>query len=492
MSSNRSANSLVATSGYGNGTGKQSSNHRELKKGRTTLLNLPIEEHFQLRPAPKKQSSLSKLSLNSMRNSFKRFGRSKALQVIFEGPHDPKDEQVVHSFRDVLLKEGQLPEKHDDYHTLLRFLRMRCFDMPKAKDMFLKMLKWREDHCIDSISKDFVFEEYEEVKKCYPHGFHGVDKSGRPLYIERIGLVDLNALLKVTTVERFLKYHIMEQEKTLNLRYPACSLAAKRHIASTTAILDVKGVNKTNFSKPARDLFTEIQKIDSNYYPETLHQLFIINAGSGFRVLWQALKAFLEARTVAKIHVLGSKYHSKLLEFIDRSNLPRVLGGDCTCSDYGDCLLKDIGPWSNPEITGILEAILVKEQQSGNEVTSSMSFKEALENFNEEPNFKSEGTNNLLLEEENNDDTYNSDSNEIGTKEDGGLEQPAQSNYVAELLSQKILGLESGVKDTKMMLQSVLSKQDEIGKEIQLLKKMVSSITKESREVKVQSGDHIV
>lgn len=87
-----------------------------------------------------------------------------------------------------------------------------------------------------------MFEEYEEVKKCYPHGFHGVDKSGRPLYIERIGLVDLNGLLKVTTVERFLKYHIVEQEKTLNLRYPACSLAAKRHIASTTAILDVKGV----------------------------------------------------------------------------------------------------------------------------------------------------------------------------------------------------------------------------------------------------------
>lgn len=49
------------------------------------------------------------------------------------------------------------------------------------------------------------------------------------------------------------------------------------------------------------------------------------------------------------------------------------------------------------------------------------------------------------------DDTYNSDLNEIGTKEDGGLEQHAQSNYVAELLSQKILGLESGVKDTKMV-----------------------------------------
>lgn len=90
--------------------------------------------------------------------------------------------------------------------------------------------------------QDFKFEEYEAVKKCYPHGFHGVDKYGRPVYIERIGMVDLNTLLNVTTIDRYIKYHISEQEKTLNLRYLACSLAAKRHVASITTILDVKGV----------------------------------------------------------------------------------------------------------------------------------------------------------------------------------------------------------------------------------------------------------
>lgn len=96
--------------------------------------------------------------------------------------------------------------------------------------------------------QDFKFEEIEAVKRCYPHGYHGVDRYGRPLYIERIGSVDLTKLLQVTTVDRYVKYHVQEQEKTLNLRYPACSLAAERRIASTTTIVDVKGVVSSDFS----------------------------------------------------------------------------------------------------------------------------------------------------------------------------------------------------------------------------------------------------
>jgi len=87
--------------------------------------------------------------------------------------------------------------------------------------------------------QELMFKEYAEVKKWYPHGYHGVDRYGRP---ERIGMVDLNSLLQITTIERFVKYHVSEQEKTSNLRYPACSIAAKTHIASTTSILDVNGV----------------------------------------------------------------------------------------------------------------------------------------------------------------------------------------------------------------------------------------------------------
>jgi hypothetical protein len=62
------------------------------------------------------------------------------------------------------------------------------------------------------------------------------------VYIEQIGKVDAAQLLEVTTIERYLKYHVLEFEKLLNIKFPACSLAVKRHIDSTTTILDVAGV----------------------------------------------------------------------------------------------------------------------------------------------------------------------------------------------------------------------------------------------------------
>ncbi|KAM3683858.1 hypothetical protein ACJW31_12G180900 [Castanea mollissima] len=301
----------------------------------------------------------SRLSISlsqSLRKRGNKVADCRFASISINDVRDSKEEEAVNAFRRTLLAKNLLPPSHDDYHTLLRFLKARKFDIDKTLHMWAEMLNWRKEFGVDSFLKDFVYDEYEEVRRWYPHGYHGVDKEGRPVYIERLGKIELSKLMNATSVDRFLKYHVQGFEKVFSEKFPACSIAAKRHIDSTTTVLDVQGLNWVSFGKVAHDLVMHMQKIDGDNYPETLHQMYIVNAGSGFKLLWNTAKSFLDPRTTSKIHVLGSRFHSRLLEAIDSSQLPDFLGGTCSCPNEGGCLRSDKGPWNDPEIVKLVHA----------------------------------------------------------------------------------------------------------------------------------------
>lgn len=170
-------------------------------------------------------------------------------------------------------------------------------------------------------------------------------QDGRPVYIEQMGNIDLNAMYKITTSERMLQNLAVEYEKMADPRLPACSRKAGTLLETCCTIMDLKGVGIGKVPS-VYAYVKQASGMSQNYYPERLGKLYLINAPWGFSTVFGVVKGWLDPITVEKIHVLGSGYQKELLAQVPKENLPKVFGGTCECK--GGCALSDEGPWTDP------------------------------------------------------------------------------------------------------------------------------------------------
>lgn len=67
--------------------------------------------------------------------------------------------------------------------------------------MFTNYMEYRRTSNLDTILTTFVFDKKELIFPHYPRGYMGVDKIGRPVYIERSGKLNPSEIWKVTDEE---------------------------------------------------------------------------------------------------------------------------------------------------------------------------------------------------------------------------------------------------------------------------------------------------
>jgi hypothetical protein len=69
--------------------------------------------------------------------------------------------------------------------NLLRVLRARKLDIDAADTMYRNIIAWRAEVGADTILE--TYKENEVVKRYFGWGFHGYDRDGNPILVERMG-----------------------------------------------------------------------------------------------------------------------------------------------------------------------------------------------------------------------------------------------------------------------------------------------------------------
>eukprot|EP01026_Neomeris_dumetosa_P076895 TRINITY_DN827_c0_g2_i1.p1 TRINITY_DN827_c0_g2~~TRINITY_DN827_c0_g2_i1.p1 ORF type:complete len:298 (-),score=30.06 TRINITY_DN827_c0_g2_i1:111-1004(-) len=265
-------------------------------------------------------------------------------QAVYWAEHlDDEKQQKLNSLREQLSSNNSLLQGEDSDYDLMRFLKARGWNVQKASQQYLNMVQWRKEQDVDAMLGDngFSYPELSEVKACYPHFYHKMDKFGRPVYVERLGMLNPSKLLKITSMKRFVTYHIWCWERLKKDKFTACTKLQGRPIFTTCVILDLKDVGLSHFTLQVQRFIRTITKIDSMYYPEHLGQMFIINTPTIFKTMWNVIQPWLDPPTRSKIRVLGKDYLDELQQVIALEDIPDFLGG---LSPHPD-ICVDIGPW---------------------------------------------------------------------------------------------------------------------------------------------------
>ncbi|XP_003489797.1 real-time [Bombus vancouverensis nearcticus] len=213
--------------------------------------------------------------------------------------------------------------------TLLRFLRATEFSVEKAKEMLTQTLHWRKKHQIDKLLEEYDIPQV--VKDYFPGGWHHFDKDGQPLYILRMGQMDVKGLLKSIGEDDLLLLVLHICEEGLVLMEEATAVSG-HPVSQWCLLIDLEGLNMRHLWRPGIKALLRIIEIVEINYPETMGRVLIMRAPRCFPILWTLISTFINENTRKKfIFYCGTNYQEQgpgsLSDYIDPEFIPDFLGG---------------------------------------------------------------------------------------------------------------------------------------------------------------------
>lgn len=272
-------------------------------------------------------------------------------------PNITKEHLQAYDELQKLMKESNMnPQAYgeNNFNRMFRFLRARKFDHHAAFAMMQRNEKWRNEFA----GLDLRLEKAEDILDCdlskvyeyFPTWIQGYDKQARPVSYRRFGKFEIWNILKLTTLERIMRFHAWESEQSLRLMEQK-SQEIGYTIETFVVIIDALGWSIGLATSEAFAYIKSMASIDSDHYPERLGLCIIINAPSMLSFSWRIIAGFLDDVTKAKIKILGTdpkEWRPVLLSVIDEDQIPMMYGG--TAPDpLGPSAILSMNPPPLPE-----------------------------------------------------------------------------------------------------------------------------------------------
>ncbi|KAI3754090.1 hypothetical protein L2E82_26225 [Cichorium intybus] len=212
---------------------------------------------------------------------------------------------------------------HQGYpnEALVRFLKARDGDVPKAHKMLVDCLSWRIQNEIDNIlGKPIVPADfYRGVRDSQLIGLSGYTKEGRPVFAVGVGLSTYDK----ASIHYYVQSHIQINEYRDRIILPNAEKKFDRHIGTCVKVLDMTGLKISQLSQ--LKLLTVISSIDDLNYPEKSDAYYIVNAPYIFSACWKVVRPLLQERTRKKVQVLSGCGKDELLKIMDYDSLPHFV-----------------------------------------------------------------------------------------------------------------------------------------------------------------------
>ena len=220
---------------------------------------------------------------------------------------------------------------HLDDFTLLRFIVARPASVDAAYLMFRNAMHWRTTKGINQIFAELhplaaSTPKHSAARAYSTGGFGGLDKSGTPFFVMRVGRADLAGFGRQPRLLDLMMDAAAANMEGIFRTVRTCS-ALTGTFVKCLVVVDMAGLSFSHI----RHIGTikPLIAFGPEYFPEGASKVLIVNAPKLFAGAWSIISPLLPQRSRDKVSILSASSSTPaLLERIAAAELPTFLGGE--------------------------------------------------------------------------------------------------------------------------------------------------------------------